>query len=107
MSTFPRALNLQTPIHAIPLLSLSMCMWYIFGILFAAELLLLARKQRVNGRIELVAALEKIEFEDENVLCHLAAELLDEGTSRRGRTTCSNQHTVNVFVGMEKTHQSQ
>lgn len=43
------------------------------------ELLLLAREQRVHGRIELVAALEEIEFEDEDVALDGAAELLDEG----------------------------
>lgn len=59
-------------------------------ILFAAKLLLLARKQRVHGRVELIAALEEVEFEDENVLCDLAAELLDEGTSRGSGATCLN-----------------
>lgn len=58
-----------------------------FGVLVAAELLLLAREQGVNRRVELVAALEEIEFEDENVLHDLAAELLDEGAGRRGGAT--------------------
>ena len=84
---FPcRAQNLQTPSHAIPSLVYNVC----FGILVvAAKLLLLARKQSVDGRIELVAALEEVQLQDENVLEDLAAELLDERTGcRRGATCC-------------------
>ena len=44
------------------------------------ELFLLARQQRVHGRVELIAALEKVELEDENVAHDGAAELLHERT---------------------------
>jgi hypothetical protein len=61
--------------------------YVLFGILVAAELLLLAGKQGVDGRVELVAALEEVELEDEDVFDDLAAELLYEGTrSRCGAT---------------------
>jgi hypothetical protein len=52
------------------------------------RLLLLASKQGVDGRIELVAALEEVELEDEDVLEDLSAELLDERTSRSCGATC-------------------
>lgn len=57
--------------------------YVLFGILAAAELLLLAGKQSVDGGVELVAALEEVELEDEDVFEDLAAELLDEGTRSR------------------------
>jgi hypothetical protein len=61
--------------------------YVLFGILVAAELLLLAGKQSVDGRVELVAALEEVELEDEDVFDDLAAELLYESTrSRCGAT---------------------
>jgi hypothetical protein len=47
------------------------------------HLLLLASKQGVDGRAELLAALEEIELEDENVLEDLSTELLDERASCR------------------------
>jgi hypothetical protein len=47
------------------------------------HLLLLASKQGVDGRAELLAALEEIEFEDEDVLDDLSTELLDERASCR------------------------
>ena len=50
--------------------------------------LLLAVEQRVDGRVELVAALEEIEFEDEDVAKQGAAELLDEGSSCLSGATC-------------------
>jgi hypothetical protein len=51
------------------------------------KLLLLACKQSVDGCVELIAALEEIEFEDENVASDGAAEFLDERASRRCRAT--------------------
>ena len=57
--------------------------YVLFGILAAAELLLLAGKQSVDGGVELVAALEEVELEDEDVFNDLAAERLDEGTRSR------------------------
>lgn len=57
--------------------------YVLFGILVAAELLLLAGEQSVDGGVELVAALEEVELEDEDVFDDLAAELLDEGTRSR------------------------
>lgn len=41
--------------------------------------LLLARKQCVYGSIELIAALEEVEFENEDVAQDCAAEFLNEG----------------------------
>ena len=52
------------------------------------QLLVLARKQRVDRRVELIAALEEVELEDEDVFQDLAAEFLDECTSGGCRTTC-------------------
>lgn len=52
------------------------------------QLLLLAGKQRVDRGIELVPALEEIEFEDENVANDVAAELLDERAGCRCGTAC-------------------
>ena len=51
------------------------------------DLLLLASKQGVDGSAELLAALEEIELEDENVLEDLSTELLDERASGRRRAT--------------------
>jgi hypothetical protein len=48
----------------------------------AVRLLLLASKKSVDGRVELVATLEEVELEDEDVLEDLSAELLDEGAGR-------------------------
>lgn len=58
-----------------------------FGISVAAKLLLLARKQSVDRCVELVAALEEVELEDEDVLDDLATELLDECASSGCGTT--------------------
>lgn len=52
------------------------------------KLLLLARKERVHRRVELVAALEEIEFQDENVAHDGAAELLHKRSSRGCRAAC-------------------
>lgn len=83
--------------------------YVLFGILVAAELLLLAGEQSVDGGVELVAALEEVELEDEDVFNDLAAELLDEGTrSRCGAAWWSCQHTVPRHLGWkDHTHQSQ
>jgi len=58
------------------------------GLLIAAELFLLPREQGVDGRVELVTALEEIELEDEDVFEDLATELLDEGARCSCRATC-------------------
>ena len=78
--------TLRTPAYATHLSSMTWYMYFL-GILVAAKLLLLAGKQSVDGRVELVAALEEVELEDEDVFDDLAAELLYESTrSRRGAT---------------------
>jgi hypothetical protein len=59
-----------------------------FGILAAAKLLLLARKQSVNGRVQLIAALEEVKLQDEDVLEDLAAELLDQRAGCGCRAAC-------------------
>lgn len=52
------------------------------------RLSLLARQQSVDGRVELIAALEEFEFENEKVAKQLAAEFLDQVASSRGRPAC-------------------
>lgn len=49
------------------------------GCLMGGVELLLAVEERVDGGVELVAALEEVELEDEDVAQERAAELLDEG----------------------------
>jgi hypothetical protein len=52
------------------------------------HLLLLAREQGVDGCVELVAALEKVELEDEDVARNGAAKFLHECAGCRCRATC-------------------
>lgn len=52
------------------------------------QLLFLAGQQRVDGRIELVAALEEVQLQDEDVACDLAAEFLDERACCGCRASC-------------------
>ena len=59
----------------------------LLGIL-AAHLLFLAREQGVDGRVQLVATLEEVELEYEDVLHDLAAEFLDKCASGGCRATC-------------------
>lgn len=79
------ALNLQTPSYAI--LFLSSIVSCLYDIL-AAHLLFLARKQGVDGRVELITALQEVELEYEDVFQDLAAELLDKCTGGGCRATC-------------------
>jgi hypothetical protein len=51
------------------------------------HLLLLARKQCVNLRIELIATLQEIQFQNEEISEDLTAEFLNEGSSCGCRAT--------------------
>ena len=50
-------------------------------------LFFLAGKQCVDGRVQLGASLQEVEFEDEGVAQQRAAELLYERACSRGRST--------------------
>lgn len=78
-------------------------MWIVERLLL--QLLLLARKQRVNGRIKLVPALEEIEFENENIAHDSAAELCHERSGCRCRATCgtSIHGCLNAICGKYPT----
>lgn len=55
------------------------------------KLLLLACKERVYGRVELITALQEIQFKDEEVAHDGSTELADERSSGGCRATCT-QH---------------
>lgn len=71
--------------------------------------LLLAVEQRVDGRIELVAALEEVELENEDVAQQRATEFLDERSSCSCGATCPTTLALSEVIwslcnsGIEQT----
>lgn len=89
MPPFKNAVSMRNPPVYIVLYLLVVVVLLVEVNVSLLQLLLLAGEQRVHGGVELVAALEEVEFEDEDVAHDGAAEFLDEGAGCCSRTACN------------------
>lgn len=80
---------LQRLIHAkIPFMSCCVvCPTKVVRLLLP-QLLVLARQQRINRRIQLIPPLQEVQFEDENISHDFAAKCLHQGSSSGCGATC-------------------